>query len=72
MSVLTYGGFSLVEGVVGRADQGSGFDVLEAHGFAEDLIFGKFVGVDVADDREMFSRGLQILAERKDVRALSS
>jgi hypothetical protein len=28
------GGFGLLEGVVGRADEGAGFDVFEAHGFA--------------------------------------
>src|SRR6266481_7028237 len=71
MPMLTNGRLSLVESVVGRADQGAGFDVLEAHGFAQDLELGKFIGVDVAHDREMFSRGLEILSESEDVRTLS-
>ena len=44
--------------------------MLEAHLLAQNLIFGKFVGVDVADDGEMFACGLEVLAERKDVGSL--
>src|SRR6266850_5766246 len=71
MSALTNGRLSLIKSVVGKANERAGFDVLEAHGFTEDLIFGKFVGMNVSHDREMLSRGLQILPEREDVRALS-
>jgi hypothetical protein len=69
---LTNGRLSLVESVVGRANKGAGFDMLETHGFTEDLVLGKLVGTNVSDDRQMFSRGLQVLAERKNVRALGS
>jgi hypothetical protein len=48
----------LIEGVVGRAHEGAGLNVFEAHGFAENFEFGEFVGVDVAEDREMFTGGL--------------
>ena len=41
----------MVEGVVGGADKGTGFHVLEAHFFAEVFIFGEFVGMDQADYR---------------------
>ena len=44
--------------------------MLEAHLLAQNLIFGKFVGVDVADDGEMFACGLEVLAEREDVGSL--
>ena len=64
------GGFFLFEGVVGGADERAGFYVLEAHGFACALEFGEFVGVDEALDWQVLGRGLQILAEREDVRAL--
>jgi hypothetical protein len=38
-SVLLAGGrFGLVEGVVGRADQGASFYVLEAHLFAQNFV----------------------------------
>src|SRR5467141_1977501 len=70
MSVLTNGRFSLVEGVVGRANEGAGFDVLEAHGFTKNFVFGKFVGMSVSGDRQMLQRGLQILYKLQDVGAL--
>src|SRR5579862_4415764 len=48
----------------------AGFYVLEAHWLACALEFGEFVGVDEALDWQMLGRGLQILAEGEDVRAL--
>src|SRR6266478_2956520 len=39
---LLHSGFGLIEGVVGRAHQRAGFDVLEAHGFTEHFVFGEF------------------------------
>ena len=50
MPVLLVRGFGLLEGMVGGADEGAGFDVFEAHGFAQDFELGEFVGVNVADD----------------------
>jgi hypothetical protein len=44
--------------------------VLEAHGFAEDFVLGELVGMDVANDRQVLARRLEILPEREDVRAL--
>ena len=38
--------------------------------FAQIFKFGKFIGMDIANDRKMFARGLEILAEREDVGAL--
>src|SRR6266852_6251532 len=63
-------GFGLVEGVVGRAHQRPGFNVFEAHRFAQYFVFGEFAGMRVANDGQMFASRLQILPERKDIRAL--
>ena len=52
----------MLEGVIGRTHQRASFDVFEAHSFAEDFEFCKFVRMDIADDGQMFARGLQILA----------
>ncbi len=49
MLVLLDCGFRLVEGVVRGTDQRAGFDVLEAHGFAEHFVFGEFVRMNVAN-----------------------
>lgn len=68
--VLPVGGFGLLEGVIGRADERAGFDVFEAHGFAADLEFGELAGMNVADDGQMIARGLEILAERQNVGSL--
>jgi hypothetical protein len=46
-------------------------DVLEPHRFAEDLVFGEFVGMDVPHDGEMIACRLEVLAEGKKVGALS-
>jgi hypothetical protein len=69
-ALLRTGGFFLFEGVVGGANQGAGFDVLEAHFFAEVFEFGELVGMQEAVDGKMFRRRLQVLAESKDVSAL--
>ena len=66
-ALLRAGGFFLFEGVVGGANQGAGFDVLEAHFFAEVFEFGELVGMQEAVDGKMFRRRLQVLAESKDV-----
>ena len=63
-------GFLLFKGVVGRANQRPGLDVFDAHGFAEALEFGELVGMNVALDGQVFGRGLHVLAESEDVRAL--
>ena len=63
-------GFLLFEGVVGRANQRAGLDVFDAHGFAEALEFGELVGMHVALDGQVLGRGLHVLAESEDVRAL--
>jgi hypothetical protein len=70
VGVLTSCGFSLIEGVVRGAHQRAGFYVFEAHRFAAHFVLGKFIGMNVTNNREMFARGLQILAEREDVGAL--
>ncbi len=44
--------------------------MFEAHGFAENLVFGKLVGMNVANDGQMIASGLQILSERENVRTL--
>src|SRR5262249_48263677 len=67
---LLDGGFGLVESVIRRTHERAGFDVLEAHLFTGHLVFAKFVGMNVADDWQMFARRLQVLAERQDVSAL--
>lgn len=67
---LTDGGFCLVEGVVGRADERAGLDVFEAHPLAKGFIFGEFVRVNKTDYRKMFASRLQILAKCQNIRAL--
>src|SRR5262249_40963226 len=69
---LTNGGFGLIKGVVGRANEWARLDVFETDPLAKNFVLGKFVRVNVADDREMFTCRLQILAERQDIRALRS
>ena len=64
------GGFFLFEGVIRGANQRAGFHVLESHLFAEALEFGEFIRMDVALDRQVFGRWLQILTQRQDVRPL--
>src|SRR5262245_8122292 len=63
-------GFGLVEGVVRRADERAGFDVLETDLLAENFEFGKLVGMDVANDWQMVTRRLEVLAQGKNVCAL--
>ncbi len=48
---LADGGFGLVEGVVGGANQGAGFHVPETHLFTCAFEFGELVRVDEADNR---------------------
>ncbi len=67
---LPYSGFRLIKGVVGGTNERSGFDVLETHLLAKNLVIGKFIGMDVANDGQVFACGLEILAEREDVRTL--
>lgn len=62
----------LFEGVIGRADERAGFDVLETHLFAEALVLREFIRMNEAHDRQMLARGLEILAERENVDALAS
>jgi hypothetical protein len=69
--VLADSGFRLIEGVVGRADQRTGLYVLEAHLFPQLLEFSELVGVNESDHRQMLARWLKVLAESKDVCALS-
>lgn len=63
-------GFLLSEGVVGGANQRPGLDVFDAHGFAEALEFGELVGMHVALNGQVLGRGLHVLTEGEDVRAL--
>jgi len=42
--------FSLIEGMVGRAHQRASFHVFEAHSFAEEFVFGEFIGMNVPND----------------------
>ena len=63
-------GFLLFKGVIGRANERPGLDVFEAEGFAETLEFGELVGMNVTHDGQMVGRGLHVLAESEDVRAL--
>ena len=61
----------MIEGVVGGAHQGAGFDVLEAYLLLADaLVFGEFVRMDEANNGEVVARGLEILTQGKDVGAL--
>ena len=60
----------MFERVIRRTHERPCFDVFETHGFAEDFEFGELVGVNVADDGEMVAGGLEVLAQREDVRAL--
>ncbi len=49
------GRFCLIEGVVGRAHERAGLDVLETHLFAEALVLREFIGVDETNDRQMIA-----------------
>ncbi len=66
-AALADGGFRLVKGMVGRADERARFDMLESHGFAEMLVFGELVGMNKTNDGKMIASGLEILAERENV-----
>src|SRR5437016_2037826 len=71
MKELTGSCFGLLESVIGRSHYQDGIYVFEAHVFAQDFELSEFVRVNVAHDREMLFGGLQVLAQGKDVRALS-
>ncbi len=58
--------------MVGRTNQGTGFHVRKAHGFAQLLIFGELVRMHESHDGQMFARRLEILAEREDIGALGN
>lgn len=44
--------------------------MLESHLLAQNFIFRKFIRMNIANDGQVFARGLKILAEGKDVRSL--
>src|ERR1700730_13689639 len=44
--------------------------MFEAHGFTENLVFGKLVRMNVANDGQMIASRLEILAQREDVSTL--
>ena len=67
MRKLLHSGFGLIESVVGRSNERARFNMLETHLLAQNLIFRKFIRVDVADYREMFARRLKVLAQSEDV-----
>src|SRR5690349_1883647 len=62
-------GVDLLAGVVGAADEGARLDVGEAERLRRAAQAGELVGRDVALDRQVAGRGLQVLAERQDVAA---
>ena len=64
---LQLGARDLVAGVVARADERAGFDVLEAERERLDLHLGELVGVVVALERQVLERRAQVLADRQDV-----
>src|SRR5271170_7446430 len=69
-SGLSPGGFFLLEGVIGGAYEGAGFDMLDSQLLTEALEFGELVGVNEARHRQMLARRLQVLPQCQDVRAL--
>lgn len=62
--------FGHVSGVVAASDEGAAGDFLESHFSGELAEFVEFFGGDVANDREVFVAGLQVLAEGEVVDAV--
>src|SRR5712691_7076970 len=65
---LELGAGDLVASVVARADERSGFDVLEPQRQRLDLHLGELVGVVIALDGQMVDGRPQVLPDREDVR----
>src|SRR3972149_1733031 len=59
----------LLVGVIGRADEGSALNPAEADFHSVSLQLGELVGGVVAFDRQVFSGGLQVLADGQDIDA---
>ncbi len=55
--------------VIGRPDQRSAFDVVKPQCITDLSQFGKFVGVNKANDRQVFFCRLKILTQGDDVDA---